>query len=146
MVHCRWDKRIERPLESWFGFVDENASVASGAVQTFLPPNHGGNQNNTDNLLTITAGPDGDIWVGAKTFPPEVPTLAFYRYTTLGTLLSTVAVPVTNINQAVSGPDQAVWFVNSGGQEVDRVTATSDSRGIALPVRFKAESNRQLGR
>lgn len=86
------------------------------------------------NLTAIAQGPDHNIWVGAKA--PKVPG-EFLVYSLNGTLLHTFAVKRAP-NDAVAGPDGALWFLapmpgTFEDNEIGRITTTGTATYYPLP-------------
>ncbi|MBV8637343.1 MAG: hypothetical protein JO322_04610 [Candidatus Eremiobacteraeota bacterium] len=91
-----------------FGSISQDGS----AQQRYFPPA-------AYQLTAITPGPDGTMWI-AGAFPAE----SFARFSSNGTLIGTYSLPsqVRWVNNAVLGPDRAVWFVDNADSLVGRVS------------------------
>lgn len=91
-----------------FGFI----SQAGSNVQRFFPTAQ-------YQMTAITAGPDGLMWIAG-----QFPSPSFARFDGSGTLIGTVPLPsqVRWVNNAVLGPDRAVWFVDNTDSLIGRVS------------------------
>jgi virginiamycin B lyase len=72
-------------------------------------------------MTALTQGADGNLWIAGQ-FP--IPQPAFARFNNTGGYLSTLNLPsqVSWVNDAVLGPDNAIWFVDGQDSLVGRIS------------------------
>jgi virginiamycin B lyase len=118
--------------------------TTAGAASKFsLPPERPPSRSNSitrdgDGVYEITAGPDGALWF-TETFGRKIG-----RITTAGAVTEfTIPAPARHVWNGpwqtrpwgiTPGPDGALWFADTDGNKIGRITTTGELSEVLLPT------------
>jgi len=104
-------------------FVFALASPSGALVTLVLPTNH---------VHGLASGPDGNIWA-AESNAGSGPAL-IARITPLGGLTEFPVATPGDLDDLTAGPDGAVWFTDSGRNEIGRISTAGAITKFAVPT------------
>src|SRR5204862_6728741 len=80
----------------------------------------------------LTFASDGALWIGASGRP--APSAILRLLTRSGALTSTPLLYSSSVNGIAEGPDHAVWFTETGPNQIGRITTPMTIAPVLTPV------------